>query len=113
MKNENFGLRLNRMGEHLKMAREITAGITDAEEKAKVIYYHVVHKMKWNNVNSLRCTERLAKIYKDSIGNSCEINLLLVDMLRAAGLKADPVLISTREHGMFENSIPDIFNSMM
>jgi hypothetical protein len=36
----------------------------------------------------------------DKNGNSAEINLILLSMLKKAGISADPVILSTRDHGM-------------
>src|SRR6186997_2941791 len=38
-------------------------------------------------------------ILKDKKGSEAEINLLLVAMLRKAGLPADPLMLSTKSHG--------------
>ena len=43
---------------------------------------------------------------KDKIGNSAEINLWLVGAMRAAGLDADAVLLSTRKHGKIKSDYP-------
>ncbi len=42
----------------------------------------------------------LKKAYKEQTGNTAEVNLMLTSMLRFAGLKANPVLVSTRENGV-------------
>ena len=49
---------------------------------------------------------------KNKSGNEAEINLLLVAMLRKAGLKADPLLLSTKSHGYAYSNYPiiDRFN---
>lgn len=107
MKSNDFGLRLGENGEFKEIARKLTDSITDPAEKARSIFYYVAGKMKWNEIYSYLSFHRLAKSYEDGSGNSADINMLLVAMLRAAGLKADPVLISTRAHGKIEPGVPE------
>ena len=42
----------------------------------------------------------MKKIYSDARGNAADINLMLVSMLRIAGIQADPLILSTRDHGL-------------
>jgi hypothetical protein len=42
----------------------------------------------------------VSRAYKEGSGNAAEINLTLVNMLREAGLEANPVLVSTRSNGI-------------
>lgn len=44
------------------------------------------------------------------IGNAAEINLFLIAMLREAGLKADPLLISTVSNGIINLASPNVSN---
>jgi hypothetical protein len=39
------------------------------------------------------------KFEKEKYGNVAEINLFIIGLLRAAGIEADPVILSTRGHG--------------
>ena len=108
MKNENFGLYLNGTGEHLKVAQEFAKSITDKPQRIKAIYSHLTQKVKWNERYRITPTDRLAKSYKDGTGSSADVNMLLVDMLREAGIAADPVLISTRGHGKVQKLFPNM-----
>jgi transglutaminase-like putative cysteine protease len=107
MKNEYFGSHLNELlGEQLGAAKDITQGLNTKEDKARAIYNLVQSKTKWNGVFSLYPSKRLSKTYTDGNGNSADINMLFISMLRAVDIKADPVLISTREHGMIQRAYP-------
>jgi len=74
--------------------------LTTAEEKIATIYSFVQSRMNWNKYNSYSCDEGVKKAYQDKTGNSAEINLMLVSMLRYAQLDANPVLVSTRANGI-------------
>jgi len=54
---------------------------------------------------------RLKNLYKKKYGMPFEINLLMVEMLKSAGVKAYPVLISTRDKLSFEKT--GEFNHML
>jgi hypothetical protein len=45
-------------------------------------------------------SKSLKKILDDKTGNSADINLLLNAMLLEAGIKTNPVILSTRDHGI-------------
>jgi hypothetical protein len=45
--------------------------------------------------------------WKEKKGTSGEINLILINLLRDAGLKAHPILVSTRENGAVNTFYPD------
>jgi hypothetical protein len=84
-------------------------------EKAISIYNYVQSRMKWNGDYSLWALKGLKKPFTDRVGTSSEINLLLTMMLQSAGLKADPVLFSTRSNGISLAIYPSItnFNSVL
>ncbi|HJZ39169.1 MAG TPA: DUF3857 domain-containing protein [Bacteroidales bacterium] len=68
-------------------------------EKMRAVYDHVQQHMKWNGYEQLIPEVSLAKAYRTGTGNNAEINLMLVNMLRKAGIAADPVVLSTRDNG--------------
>jgi transglutaminase-like putative cysteine protease len=105
--SDYFGLRLNKNGDYINLAKSIANETKDAREKAKRIYNAVIQHVKWNNVYSIYPSDKLKEAFEKGKGNSADINMLLLDMLRAAGIKADPVLVSTRDHGRAEMHFPE------
>ena len=69
-------------------------------EKIKGALEFVKSKVKWNGYLGKYCHDGIKNSYKEGTGNSGEINLLLVAVLRGLGLSANPVLISTRDNGI-------------
>ncbi len=67
-------------------------------DKAKSIYSYVKKYMQWNEYLGLY-NKGIKKAYKDKEGNIADINLLLISMFKYAGLKANPMLISTKQNG--------------
>ncbi|MFC4722352.1 DUF3857 domain-containing protein [Geojedonia litorea] len=95
-----FGSQLDRTGYYDDDINALLAGVTDNLKKAYLIYEFVKSKVKWNNFIGFTSEKGVRSAYKEGAGNSADINLMLVSMLRYAGLKADPVLVSTKNNGI-------------
>ncbi len=63
------------------------------------IYDHVNQRVKPSGITSLGSSEGINKAYAQGSGTSGEINLLLLALLRRAGIDASPVLVGFRENG--------------
>lgn len=113
--DEDFGFLLRTSGFISDTVKLIAKDAPDEMEVAKRIYNYVQNRMKWDGRYSIWSLDGLRKPYNDRIGNSSEINLLLTLMLQTAGLKANPVMFSTRENGIANSYYPTIskFNSVL
>lgn len=69
------------------------------EQKARSIYEFVRDNFTCTGYNAVYMQQVLRNVFKSRKGNVAEINLLLVSMLKNAGLKSEPVMLSTRDHG--------------
>jgi len=69
-------------------------------EKTVAIYEFVKQKMNWNGYVGIATDDGVRSAYKNNVGNITEINLILTAMLREAGLNTNPVLLSTKNHGI-------------
>ena len=106
LESEDFGQALTRennwMSDELK---NVIDGSNSDEEKTNKIFKYV--RDNFNTVgkegyskDALYTSGNLKDVFKKKAGNVAEINLLLVAMLRKAGIDADPLILSTREHGV-------------
>ena len=75
------------------------AGKTTTEEKVAAIYEYVGKNYQSNNYNWIWMSQSMEKLINNKKGSPSEINLLMINLLRRAGIQAFPVAISTREHG--------------
>lgn len=66
------------------------------QEKITVVYDFVKKHYKWNETYGVYTDVGVNKAYKEKVGNVAEINFTLIAMLRKAGIKANPVLLTTR-----------------
>lgn len=63
-------------------------------------YEFTKNKIRWNYKERLLADNNIKKIYNDGVGNSADINLFLIALLRMLDLQADPVILSTRDNGI-------------
>jgi hypothetical protein len=97
---DDFGPELNKTGYFEDDLKAVIAGLTNQDEIIVAILNYVKATVKWNDDYGYFCENGVKKAYKDKIGNVGDINLMLTAMLRTAGLKANPVLVSTRSNGI-------------
>jgi hypothetical protein len=100
LKDEDFGQPLSKdngwLGDVVKPA---IAGATTPLEKARKIYAYVRDNFTCTDYSDLWLGQTLKNVLKTRNGTVSEINLLLIAMLKYAGIQADPVILSTRSHG--------------
>lgn len=96
--SDSFGSELKKTGYYEKDIDVLITGITSPIEKAMAIFSYVKQRMNWNDYAGYHCDLGVKKAYKEKVGNSADINLMLTSMLRYAGLDSNPVLVSTRSN---------------
>ena len=100
MSDEDFGGRLKRSS---PLKDEITAagipGISDKKERIAAVWKLFKSKVRWNGKYAL-WGESASKILKEGTGTNADINFLLINMLKDAGIEATPVIMRTRDSGM-------------
>jgi len=73
---------------------------SDPKERMLAAYELIRKTITWNNRNSIYVTSSLKKAIAEGKGNSAEVNMALVLLLRECGIQADPVILSTRKNGL-------------
>ena len=80
--------------------KPLIAGLNTNKEKVNAIFNFVKSRVKWNGETGFLCHYGVKDAYHNKIGNVAEINLMLIAMLRYAGVSTSPVLLSTRDNGI-------------
>lgn len=111
--SEDFGNQLNKNNYYEDDVKALIQGLTTVDEKVETIFNYVKSRMNWNKFNGIYCDNGVKKAYQDKTGNSADINLMLVSMLRFAGLESNPVLISTRSNGIAIFPTRTAFNTVI
>ena len=99
-KSNSFGDQLSKTGYFEEDIDALIAGETDVQTRINLIYNYVKSKVKWNDFYGFTTDNGVKKAYKEGVGNVADINLMLVAMLRYAGIQANPVLVSTKNNGI-------------
>lgn len=97
--DEDFGARLRVSNSLTEAVSKITSDAENNLDKMIGIYNHVSEVMQWNNEYGLWAFEDIDKVMENGTGNGTSINLILIQMLREAGIEAHPVILSTRSNG--------------
>ncbi len=113
MEDQDFGLQLNKNLQRTSDLDEQLKPIKTDGEKMYVIHHYVRNNMAWDGYNSIWALEGVKQAWADKKGNSGEINLILVNLLKDAGLKAYPLLVSTRKNGKVNTMYPNLTGAVM
>jgi hypothetical protein len=106
--DEEFGKQLKKTNFIEEKVNDICSKYNDQKSKMQSIFNYVKNNIKWNNDYGIYTQKKLKKTYKEKTGNVAEINLLLTAMLREAEIYANPVILSTRKHGIIHPSHPSV-----
>ncbi len=111
-KNEfghQLGKNLSGTGSFIEEVKKLPSN----EEKLKAIYNYVRNNMSWNGINSQSAIDGIKEAWNKKKGTNGEINLILINLLKDAGLDAYPMLVSERYHGKVNTQYPfvDQFNT--
>ncbi|MFA5298501.1 MAG: transglutaminase domain-containing protein [Lutibacter sp.] len=77
---------------------EIKSNTNDLE-KAKAVYTYIQNHFTWNKKYSIFNDVNVKEAFENKVGNVGEINISLINTLKAVGLNAEMVLLSTRNNG--------------
>lgn len=113
--DEDFGRFLNKGSRVQDIIASETAGLTSDKEKINALHDYVKNNFRWNDIHQIYASQTINDLLKARTGNSADLNLLMVLLLREAGLEAHPVIISTRDHGRINQAYPLLskFNSVI
>lgn len=78
---------------------------TPVEKVQKIVEFAKI-EFKWNDYYGKFSTQSPKSLLSKKSGNVADINLFTIALLRAAGIEAHPVIISSRGHGKIEMSYP-------
>lgn len=106
--HSDFGRQL-RNGNYLSdVIEEIKSKSDDPKVQIGLLHNYITTNYKWNGYNSIYTSQNLRKTFNEKTGNSADINLLMVLLLKEAGFNSEPVVISTRNHGLLNIIHPSI-----
>ena len=99
-KSSDFGSQIKRQNYFKEEIDQLIAGSDDKEKMVKIFDF-VKNQVTWNGNYGIFVENGAASTFKSKTGNIADINLLLIAMLKYAGIKADPILLGTKSHGIY------------
>lgn len=117
MDHDGFGREVGRHKEVRRRAEAVVQGLGDKSSDARIraLYDYVRTSLQWTGARGLGADRDLDDVLEGRTGSQPELALLLLSMLRDAGVEAHPVLVSTRDHGRLEPRYPFLrqFNGVL
>jgi hypothetical protein len=115
LSNSHFGSYLIKTAGSTALIDSLIGNRRSGREKIDAIYLFVLKSFKWNGEYALYPRQDFKDFLNTRTGSSAEINLLMVNLLRRAGIQADPLLIRTVDLGLPEKLYPvkDQFNHVV
>ena len=107
-RSSKFGGELSKRNYFKDDLQNILKTATTNGQKIGAIFQFVKTKVKWNGNYGVYTEKGVKKAYKEGVGNTADINFILVSMLREAGLNANPVLVSTRNNDSGVLNVPTL-----
>lgn len=96
----------------VKVPNDLKSRLVDSElspeEKTKIILSYVKDKYTWNGKDSRKPSQSSKELMESKSGNSADINLYLIRLLRQNELNAYPVILSTTDNGRLHYKTPFI-----
>ncbi len=82
--------------------------LTEGDEitRAKNIYEFVKNHFTWNEKYSIWQGNKVKKAFDEKKGNVAEINIALINLLNAAGIKTNMMVMATRKRGLPKKTHP-------
>ncbi|SES93070.1 DUF3857 domain-containing protein [Hymenobacter actinosclerus] len=105
LKNTDFGGFLER-DSPLKAAAAALVSLPDVAARAGAVRQLLLGAVVYNEVPTLYASAPPRRVLELRQGNAADLNLLLIALLRQAGLEAQPLLLSTRGHGRIQTELP-------
>lgn len=115
LNDEDFGGQLKRNIPHTKLLDDSLKMVTGDYKKMVTIHDYVRKNMNWNGRESIYSVDGIKSAWDKKTGSNGELNLILINLLRDAGLSAYPLLVSTKDNGLVNTFYPFLaqFNNTM
>ena len=107
LKHEDFGRYINkseRLSSKLINKKDIE-GKSELEKFNHVLNY-VKNNYQWNYYKDKLTTKTPRKLVQNKEGNSADINLFTIGLLKSIGIEAYPLILSTRDNGKIQKNYP-------
>lgn len=102
----DFSNYINRSNPFKKETASLLDSADNEKKKIQLIYAFVRGKIRWDE--NYAFISNPASAVKEGVGNNAQINCVLMSMLKDAGIKSYPVLMSRRSRGRLPYTYPSL-----
>jgi hypothetical protein len=89
--------------------KEIQQNFSSPMDRVIAAHEYIKQSVKWNDNEALYISsENLSTPWNEKLGNSSDINLILIQMLKKLDFKVVPVVLSTRDNGFLSPFFPSL-----
>ncbi len=115
LEDEDFGMALKKNLRGINDIVQTAMAKLEITEKIRTLYNYVQRNMQWNEDYSLYSFTGIKEAWDKKSGNITDINFILINLLKEAGIAAKPLLVSTKDHGMVSPVYPFLkrFNAVL
>ena len=106
--NENFGDELKKDNLVKNLLPADIKAIDSKKDRARAILRFVQKNYTWNKQDDVVTDEGLRNLISTKIGNTAEINILLILLLRSAHISAEPLVLATIKKGIIMGYLPSL-----
>ena len=106
MKDPDFGLPISENNAWMNDDFKQAIGSSIDKQAVEKIFNHIRDQYKCIDHDALWMSQPLKKTFQTKTGNVADINLLLVAALKHFGFNSCPVILSTRDNGKVNSSMP-------
>ncbi|HET7000644.1 MAG TPA: DUF3857 and transglutaminase domain-containing protein, partial [Puia sp.] len=104
--SEDFGEQLTKHIPLTDTLQQLMDRVDSSYKKMADIFYYVRNHMDWNGNDGIWAQNGVLTAWSNKKGNIGDINLILINLLRAAGVRANPILVSSHENGVINQVTP-------
>lgn len=100
---------------HMRELRSLLNHVDDKEQKIRIIYKYIKQNMVWNGRDGILPAQELSDAWEDKKGNTAELNLILINLLKDENIEVYPLLLAERTYGKLDTTFPylDQFNKLI
>lgn len=108
LKHSDFGKYIKKSTKIAEQILEEELILTDLDQasQVKAIVNYVKTAFSWDGYSSKYASKTPKELVDQKTGNAADINLFLLALLETAGINAQPVILSTRNHGKLSADYP-------
>ena len=113
--NKNFGGRMDETRKIRSQTVSIIGSLTDPRKKLKVLYDWTRNSIVTEDLHSIATERDVNDVLETHRGDHASTSFVLIGLLHAAGLQAEPVILSTRDQMCVQEKYPIIseFNDVL